>query len=94
MKMTPKHFRLLSIIEERGTVPSRLKPIVREELVISGLVEYVHGEDWLREKDRYRLTNQGHKLINEHNEKVLRDNRLASQKATLHGLRKKKNNTT
>lgn len=69
MKLSPKHFRLLSIMNERGSVPARIMPGVREELVAFGLAEYFHGGVNIREKERYRPTDQGHKLIDDNNNK-------------------------
>lgn len=63
MKLAPKHYRLLSLLQERGSVPARIRPVIREELVAMGLAEYFHGEEWLREKERYRLTKQGRELL-------------------------------
>lgn len=94
MKLAPKHFRLLSILKERGSVPAWVKPTVREELVSSGLAEYFQSEDWLREKNRYRLTGQGHSLIEEYDENVRQDKLRASCQATLRRPRKKKLNGT
>jgi len=90
MKLAPKHFRLLSILKDRGSVPAWVKPVVREELVTSGFIEHFHGDDWLREKDRYRLTYQGQALIDEYDEKVRQDKLRATCRTMQHGQRKKK----
>ncbi|KHJ66580.1 hypothetical protein QU24_18480 [Pantoea rodasii] len=66
MKLAQKHYRLLSIIKERGSVPSSVKPVVRKELSDMGLVEFHLGEEWMREKERYKLTPWGRKILDEY----------------------------
>ncbi|MXP53788.1 hypothetical protein FD737_11925 [Pantoea sp. Seng] len=61
MKLAQKHYRLLSIIKERGSVPSSVKPVVRKELSEMGLVEFLLGDEWMRDKERYNLLRAGEK---------------------------------
>lgn len=68
IKLAPKHFRLLSMMRERGSVPARIMPSVREELLALGLVEYFRGGAEFIEKDRYRSTAQGRKILAAHDE--------------------------
>lgn len=70
MKLAPKHYRLLSILQERDSVPARIMPVIREELVALGLAEYFLCEGWLREKERFRLTEQGRKLLVKHDKEI------------------------
>lgn len=78
MKLAPKHFRLMSLIAERGSVPGRIKPVVRNELLAQGLAEYFQGEEWTGEPDRYRLTVKGEKAIESYDENIRRDKFLSS----------------
>ena len=66
MKLAQKHYRLLSIIKERGSVPSSVKPVVRKELSEMGLVEFLLGDEWMREKERYKLTPRGREILDEY----------------------------
>ncbi|KJV47523.1 hypothetical protein VH86_14530 [Pantoea sp. BL1] len=66
MKLAQKHFRLLSIIKERGSVPSSVKPAVRKELSDMGLVEFLLGDEWMREKERYKLTSRGREILDDY----------------------------
>lgn len=61
MKLAQKHFRLLLIIKERGSVPSSVKPVVRKELSDMGLVEFLLGDEWMREKSDTNLLRAGEK---------------------------------
>ena len=70
MKLAPKHFRLLSMMRERGSVPARIMPSVREELVVLGLVEYFRGGAEFIEKDRYRSTEQGRQILAAHDKRL------------------------
>ena len=63
MKLAPKHFRLLFLIQERGSVPTNMKPVVLATLIQLRLVEFFHGEEWLKMDARYRLTARGKKVI-------------------------------
>ena len=84
MKLAQKHFRLLSIIKERGSVPSSVKPVVRKELSDMGLVEFLLGDEWMREKERYKLTLRGREILDDY------DLSLAANafKSTCQGKRK------
>lgn len=66
MKLAQKHYRLLSIIKERGSVPSSVKPVVRKELSEMGLVEFLLGDEWMRDKERYKLTPRGREILDEY----------------------------
>ncbi|WP_058973319.1 hypothetical protein [Type-D symbiont of Plautia stali] len=59
MKLAPMHFRLLSIMQERGSVPADKMPTVMEKLVRLRLAEYFYGEEWRRVSERSRLTPRG-----------------------------------
>lgn len=78
MKLAPKHYRLLSIIRERGSVPAHIKPAVREELVTMDLAEYFLDDGRLREKGRFRLTEQGRELIKKYDEELEQEKQRAA----------------
>lgn len=78
MKLAPKHYRLMSILQERGSVPARIRPVIREELVAMGLAEHFHCEEWLREKERYRLTKQGRELLEKHDKEIEQEKQRAA----------------
>ncbi|WP_167141413.1 hypothetical protein [Candidatus Pantoea formicae] len=84
MKLAQKYFRLLSIIKERGSVPSSVKPVVKKELSDMGLVEFLLGDEWMREKERYKLTPRGREILDDY------DLSLAANafKSTCQGKRK------
>ncbi|MGK3126413.1 hypothetical protein ACCY16_20020 [Candidatus Pantoea formicae] len=70
MKLSPKHYRLLSILDERGSVPADFKSVVMPQMLSNGLVEEYCGDEQHRAKTRYRLTVSGRKLLDDYNARV------------------------
>lgn len=83
MKLAPKHFRLLSIMQERGSVPADKMPTVMEKLVRLRLAEYFYGEEWRRVSERYRLTPRGQWVIAAYDARIEMDKQRSQYQGSL-----------
>ncbi|WGK60114.1 hypothetical protein [Pantoea sp. SS70] len=73
MKLAPKHFRLLSSMQERGSVPADMMPAVMAMLVRLRLAEFFYGEAWRRVSERCRLTARGEKVLMAYDARIKQD---------------------
>ncbi|MBK0098881.1 hypothetical protein IBT49_23065 [Erwinia sp. S63] len=73
IKLAPKHFRLLSLMQERESVPADIMPAVMATLVRLRLAEFFCGEEWRRVSERYRLTARGERVLMAYDARIKRD---------------------
>lgn len=78
MKLASKHFRLLSSMQERGSVPADMMPAVMAMLVRLRLAEFFYGEAWRRVSERCRLTARGEKVLMAYDARISRTSYAAN----------------